>query len=312
MKSNNILVTSISSKVILLNLVKNALLKFDKDILLYGADINSNVIGAYFVDKFWKMPKLENLNIELLLKYCKKNNIKYIIPTRDEDLKYFSFYKDTLLKNKITVFCSNPSSIEFCFDKLKFYKNSQNKSVIPTFINIDKINCKKFVVKERFGSGSVSIAINVSKKEAKKFSKKLKNPIFQPFVEGQEYSIDSYVTKDNICIESIIRSRDLVIDGEAKITTIVKDKSLKKEVQKFLQQHKIQGHSVLQVIKSNNTYNIIECNARFGGASSLSYKMGLESFYWFLLEANSKDIKPKIKTNILKQIRISKDIYIES
>ena len=310
--NKNILVTSIASKVILINLVKKAILKFDESILLFGADTNKNNIAINFIDNFWEMPNIKNLKIENFINYCELNKIKYIIPTRDEDVKYFSINKQLLYNHNILVFCSNRDSVDFCFDKLKFYQKSDNDFIIPTHDNLNDICHDKIVVKERFGSGSHCIGINLSRENVIEFSKKLVNPVFQPFIKGQEFSVDSYVSENGVCIASIIRSRDLIIDGEAKITTNVVDKKLKKIIISFLEKYKIIGHSVIQVIKSNEQYYIIECNTRFGGASSLSYKLGIESFYWFLQESNRETIRPQIKNKILKQIRIQEDIYFEN
>ena len=80
----------------------------------------------------------------------------------------------------------------------------------------------------------------------------------------------------------------------------------------FLENNRILGHSILQVIKKENKYHIIECNARFGGASTLSYTLGLESFLWFFKECNQEDISPKISNKKIRQVRVSKDMYFES
>lgn len=46
------------------------------------------------------------------------------------------------------------------------------------------------------------------------------------------------------------------------------------------------GHVMFQFIKDySGDIHIIECNARFGGASTLSLAMGLDSFYWFIQES---------------------------
>ncbi len=285
--------------------------KFDNSIKIYGADIQDNVVGKYFVDNFWVMPRISKLNIDDLIYYCKQNNIVYIIPTRDEDVLFFAHNKVVLLKNNIFPFVSNYESVLYCFDKVNFYQNSQNESVIATFTDLDSVDSSNLVVKERYGAGSNKIAINISKDTAHDFIKDMDSPIFQPYIKGDEYSIDSYVDKNGKCLALIARTRDLIVDGEAKITTRIKDPVLEYKAKEFLENHKILGHSVLQVIKSNDTYSIIECNARFGGASTLSFKLGLESFYWFLLECNDKTIEPLISDIELKQIRISKDIYIE-
>jgi len=312
MNFKNILITSISSKVPLVKAVIQAKNKFNKQIKIYGADIKDEVIARYFVDYFWKMPKIKELSLDFLIDFCKKNNIGYIIPTRDEDVVFLSKNKEKLLKNNIFSFVSNYHSVLICYDKLKFYKYNQNRMVIPTFTDINSINSLSFVVKERYGSGSENIAINISKNEAIDFAKGLTNPIFQPYICGKEYSVDSYVDKYGKCISAIVRSRDLVINGESKITTSVKDETLQSKVIDFLESNNILGHSVLQVIKLENSYYILECNARFGGASTLSLKLGLESFYWFLLECNNQPIQARIIDKTLKQIRIFEDIYLES
>lgn len=308
----HILITSISSKVPLIKTIIESKNRYDQSIKLFGADLNDNVIGRYFVDIFWKMERLETINIDKIVNYCLENKIKYIIPTRDEDVVFFSKHYHKLMENGIFSFVSSYDSVAFCFDKLNFYEKSKFPEVIETKTDINSIHSSTFVVKERFGSGSNNIRLNCSKSEAIEFAKKLKYPIFQPFFNGQEFSVDSFVTKNNKVVDSIIRSRDIVIDGESKVTTVVKDKKLKKLVKNFLTKHKIRGHSVLQVIKDNESYHIVECNARFGGASTLSYKMGLDSFYWFLLESNDKPIKYKRSKKNLKQIRVQQDLYFES
>ena len=310
--TQNILITSISSKTSLIQRVKDATKKYNKNMKVIGSDINPNVVGAYFTDNFWKMPKIKELKPNEIIDYCKNNNIAYIIPTSDNDVVYFSKHKQKFLDKNIHVFVSEYQSVSFCFDKLKFYEDSGIDWCIKTSLSIKNITSDFYVLKERFGSGSRNIAIGVSKKEALKIVSTLHEAIFQPFIQGIEYSIDSYIDKSNNLIGSIIRSRDVVRDGESKVTTVVEDDILSKKVKKFLQKHKIQGHSVLQVIKRDKEYYLIECNARFGGASTLSYELGLESFYWFLQESNNQDIKANISKKSLKQVRCSKDIFFEN
>ena len=136
--------------------------------------------------------------------------------------------------------------------------------------------------------------------------------IFQEFIQGDEYSIDSYLTKENHFIGMIVRKRELVYDGEAVNTFVVEDKKLEKLVKEFLIKNKITGHSITQVIKKEDNYYLVECNTRFGGASTLAYKMGLKSFYWFLCEENGIKFKYNKAKKNLRQIRVKQDIYLEN
>jgi carbamoyl-phosphate synthase large subunit len=110
----------------------------------------------------------------------------------------------------------------------------------------------------------------------------------------------------------IVRKRELVYDGEAVNTFVVEDKKLEKLVKEFLIKNKITGHSITQVIKKEDNYYLVECNTRFGGASTLAYKMGLKSFYWFLCEENGIKFKYNKAKKNLRQIRVKQDIYLEN
>jgi carbamoyl-phosphate synthase large subunit len=170
------------------------------------------------------------------------------------------------------------------------------------------------VVKERYGAGSQNIGLNLTKQEALHHSAKLSEPIFQPFISGKELSVDLYVSKKGKVKGVVCRSRDVVVNGESQITTTVESPKLEKLAIKVAEKLKLCGHIVLQVlIDSKNKIHIIECNSRFGGASTLSIQCGLDSFYWAMLEASGHDIDdyPFIKQRESRmQIRFPEDIVI--
>jgi carbamoyl-phosphate synthase large subunit len=47
----------------------------------------------------------------------------------------------------------------------------------------------------------------------------------------------------------------------------------------------------MQAIRGPRSWSLVECNPRFGGASSLSVEAGLDSFRWFLLEAGGHSLE---------------------
>jgi len=312
----NVLVTSISKKIRLLKCLKNSCLSFQNNSKIIGADIDSNCIGKYFVDSFWHMPKIEELTLNTLIDYCKQKKISYIIPTRDGDLTYFSKNKNLLLQNNIHVMVSDLDEVEICLDKLAFYEKvkSLDHLAIHTSLKIDDIDSKYYVVKERFGAGSRNIGLKLSKNDAISFSKKLKKPVFQHFIDGKEVSVDLYVDKNRKTKGVIVRTRDLIVNGESQITETIQNPKLEKMCATLVEQLNLYGHVVMQVlITPDDGFHIIECNNRFGGASSLSYDMGLKSFYWFLLESmeNNLDSYPFIRSNIeKKQIRYPDDLIV--
>jgi carbamoyl-phosphate synthase large subunit len=52
------------------------------------------------------------------------------------------------------------------------------------------------------------------------------------------------------------------------------------------------GHMVFQAIEDpSGSVHLMECNSRFGGASTLSIAAGLDSFYWFFRECLGDDLR---------------------
>ncbi|OFX21069.1 MAG: hypothetical protein A2033_10555 [Bacteroidetes bacterium GWA2_31_9] len=299
----------------LLKAVRNACKKTGTSVKLYGADVNPECIGRYFVDEFWEMPNSSIISFEIVADYCLKNKIKAIIPTRDGELQFWAKEKSRFSSVGINVMVSNLETVNYCIDKLEFYKklDSLRFPAIQTSEN-SNLNIESFVLKERYGAGSIKIGINISKQEAEKQAKSLLNPIFQPFIDGEELSIDAYIDKIGAVKGIIIRKRDLIINGESQITTTIENAELEKLCKNILEIKGFYGHVVMQVIIDKlGRFNIIEINSRFGGASTLSIACGLDSFYWFILESMENEIKhyPFIKNSkSIKQIRFPEDIII--
>ncbi|MFV8826473.1 ATP-grasp domain-containing protein [Alkalihalobacterium sp. APHAB7] len=314
----NVLVTSISKKVPLLKEVKRACLQVDENSLLFGADTDKHAIGRYFVDYFWLMPPINQLEIEELIDYCMSNKITAIIPTRDGELPYFSRYRVHLEKHGIVVMVSGVQQIDHCLDKLSFYIVSHDIGfpVISTASKIEELTeWDSFVIKERFGAGSKEVGINLNKEDAVKHATILKDPIFQPFIEGEEYSVDIYIEKQGQVKGVIARKRELVVHGESQITTTVTFPEIEEMCSRFVEALKLYGHVVMQVIvDKQRNFHIIECNPRFGGASTLSLAAGLDSFTWFLTEVKygHVDHLPFERSSVeIKQIRYPQDKIIE-
>jgi carbamoyl-phosphate synthase large subunit len=313
----NILITSISKKIPLLKAAKKATLKIDNAIKIYGADLDQECLGKYFVDKFWKMPNITSLDINSLINYCKKNNIKAIIPTRDGELTFFAKNKKKFVKHGIWVMVSDSPGIEICLDKLLFYKtlNRLGFSIVSTSENINDISSSEYVVKERFGAGAASLGLKLKRDDAIVHSHKLMSPIFQPFIKGSEVSVDLYIGRSGKVQGAISRKRNIVVNGESQITSVIDIPKLESLCLKIVKKLNLYGHIIIQAIIDNKgKLTIIECNSRFGGASTLSIAAGLDSFYWFLLEAQQQNIEeyPFIKLGKkIAQVRYPEDIIID-
>ncbi len=189
---------------------------------------------------------------------------------------------------------SSPEAVERCVDKQAFgeFLKVGDFPSIETEISIEKVKGPKYVVKERYGAGYGRIGLNLSKGEAVEFGKTLKEPIFQPYIEGEEWSVDVYRSKRGKVKGIVARRRELIANGESQITSTASFSDLERLSADLADHLDIYGHAVIQVlVDSSGKFHIIECNPRFGGASTASLAVGLDSFYWFLTEAIGIDIE---------------------
>lgn len=309
----SILITSSSAKVSLIESIRQGVSKISEKIKIIGGDISSEIVSTYFVDEFWEMPKISDINVKNFIAECKKKKISMIIPTRDGELEFFAENKDYFFDEGIYVMISDLESIRKCFDKIKFSKLDYSL-MIQASADINDIRSDRYVVKERYGAGSQSIGINLNKQKAIKHSKILEKPIFQPFISGKELSIDAYIDRNKNIKGIIMRERVIVVNGESQVTEIVNNPDLEDSLKDVIKLLDLYGHIILQVIiDKDSKVHVVECNPRFGGASAISIKSGLDSFYWVYLESLGIDISDYIFTKInrrLRQIRFKKDIYI--
>lgn len=285
----NVLITSLSAKVSCAKRVTDALNRVTEGGQVWGGDVDPDCLARHFVDKFWHMPSLNDLSADALVEFCKSNGIKVIIPTRDGELAFFAERRNALKEAGIHVMVSGAQTIETCVDKLKFSERLIEKGypAIPSYPTPEACPTDALVIKKRFGAGAADIKINVPKSEVADYDA---DTIFQPYIEGQELSIDTFTADECLPEGAIVRRRDKVVRGESQITTAVDEPELEELCIKASKEIGIYGHAVWQAFKdADGRYHIIECNSRIGGASSLSLAMGLDSFYWFFTKANGRD-----------------------
>ena len=128
-------------------------------------------------------------------------------------------------------------------------------------------------------------------------------------INGDEYSIDFFSNKSGKIIDLRIRKRIKIVDGEAKITKIIKNNKIEKVIGLISKIIKFEGLINVQGIYKNNNFYILECNPRIGGASTISFYSGLEFLRYFVDE--NKFIRyPIPKEKKLTQFRFQADKLI--
>ena len=312
----NVLLSSASNKVPLLRALRDAVKRVSPEGIVTAGDSNENVLTRYFCDEFWRMPHTVEANTKEIIGALKQRKITHVLPTRDGELLFWAQIKETLKAENISVIVSEYESIERCLDKLQFAQLNL-PSIIPAFdkldVDLSRNKTQRLVVKERFGAGSKSIGINLSANDAVAHASSLSSPIYQPCIEGSEISVDAWLTRDGRVKAAMCRVRELVINGESQVTYTLPQSPLLPTIQETLEALNLSGPVVLQAIVCNEKLHIIECNSRFGGASTLGIKAGVDSLYWSLCETLGHDIDAipvELSKEKITLVRAATDYYL--
>lgn len=315
----NILITSVSRKVWLVKAFKDALKQEGIDGKVISADINSLSAGLYMSDKHYLIPPSTEQNfIPVILKICKKDNIKLLIPTRDGELLLFAKNKEKFKKQGTYVIVSNPEVIEICNNKYSFYQFLlKNNIPTPKTYLSEQIDFSSahypLLVKSRYGSGSKSVFKVENEEELKFFINYVPNPVIQEFANGKEYTIDLLTDFNGKVLTVVPRERIETFCGESYKGKTIKDIKMIEYAKNLAEKLGTIGHITIQCIKNDAGIKFIEINPRFGGGAILGIKSGANTPLLILRLINGKKLKPQIgefKENLI-MLRYTKDLFIQ-
>ena len=288
-----LLVTSASSKQPLLDVAIAVCAASQPQWRLIVGDTNRMAPTVLLAQETWIMPRFDEHAPESLLGELQARNIRGILPTRDGELAAFARAARMFNDNGIAVMVGGVAAVEQCQDKLAFQIACERSAInaIPTFVSVEEIpeQFRELVVKERVGAGSRGLALGVSRAEASVAAEGMHSPIFQPYIVGTEISVDVYSSATAGFMGAVARSRDVIVHGEAQVTTVLPHSAATTIAQRVVEAVGLVGHAVVQLIDDGEKMHVIECNPRVGGASTLSLLVGLPSLSWFLAEASGVD-----------------------
>lgn len=310
------LISSAAAKVPLVRAMQAAVRQFGPDGEVVAGDLDPRAVSAYVANAFWQMPPTRKENFAQIMEELRNRNINCVLPTRDGELLFWAQHKDELAQAGIQVIVSPPDSIALCLDKLAFahYGQQRGFSFIPATDNLDELTADTLVVKERYGAGSRSLGLNLTREEARRHATELEAPIFQPMVHGIEISIDAWLDRTHKVKGLVLRRRDQVVNGESRVTTVFSDAVIEASARVILESLKLSGPVVMQAfLDEAGGLQVIECNPRFGGASTAGMAAGLDGLHWSLLEIAGADLGDwpfHRRPGSFRQVRVAQDLYV--
>jgi len=285
-------------------------------ILTVGVDINSDVVGKYLCDKFYKVPKptrgTRGEFISKLLWICKREHVKVILPQVNEELSVLATYRDLFEDYWTKIAISTKEAIEMANSKYEFMGVARGIGVptpkyylVNTFTQLEKCMTKlgypeKLVVlkppvsRGMIGLRIVDESINrkkffyakkpdknvyVKKEELGFLGERFPRLLVMEHLSGKEYSVDVLSNKENVFVV-VPRTRDLIRTGITFNGTTEKNEEIMEYSEKLTKEMKLEyAHGYQFKLDGDGVPKVLECNPRIQGTMGLATFAGANIIY---------------------------------
>lgn len=298
----NILLTSVGRRAYIIDYLRDIY----KDLGLIGnivatnSDMNTTAMSV--ADKAFESPLIyDEEYIPFLLKICKNEKIDILISLFDIDLMILAKNKSRLEALGVKVIVSNEDVINICNDKFEMLKYLEkiNLPVPETYLDLDKalegadFNNKTYILKPRWGMGSLSIFEAENKKELEVLYEKAKRSIqksylrfesnadmnrailIQEKIKGDEFGLDIFNDLKGENLSVTVKRKYAMRSGETDIAEVVKNSELEAVGKKIAKSLSHIGNLDMDILLSDGKAYIIDMNARFGGGYPFTHNAGV-------------------------------------
>ena len=309
----NILITSVSAKVQLVQAFKEAVRPYAG--LIVGTDMDEKCCASHFVDAFVQVPPDGSPAFaEKLLDVCRRYKIDIIIPTRDGELLQLADIRRELTALNVLLPLPSKASLEICLDKRKFHDfcTEHGFPVLP-LVDPDKPDSFPLFVRA-INTTNGKVAYEVPDlKVWEMLGLERTHYICQPVSTDNEYSCDVILDLEGTPLQAVVRHRQRLVNGESWRSEIVSIPALEEMTMTLCGKLGLKGHNLVQAfLGSDDEIHLIEVNPRFGGCSNLSVAGGLDSPRRMIQMAQGKNKEAAINQSIrtgLQSNRYSLDIF---
>lgn len=286
---------------------------------IIGCDMDPFSVGLKLSDEGVLLPGYDNENFpEIFHDFISNKNIDLIIPTADHDLKWWVNNHKNYEEFRDKFIISDTKNLDLTLSKKKFLKKLSNDNIrCPKILRQEKLNLERMkfpvFINSNFGSGSSSSHKVNNKEELDYFSKKIDDYVLTEYIEGEEYSIDCYFSMDGELISVVPRIRVYTFGGEAFISKTKENNNIIQKTIEMIKKFAFRGPINVQAFLNNsNDLIFFEINARFGGASRLSWKAGANAPKFIIEEFMGKIPSPIVGEYLseLLMLRYKDDLFL--
>jgi len=268
---------------------------------IIAIDCDPYASGFFLADKYFVIPKTSESAFEnSIIKIIEDNDIGLILPTNESTLNFFSGKKSFFQEKGIHCLFNDPSVMEICEDKWKFFETLQN-NIQPPETSLVLLSSFPQIVKPRKGSGSRGF--NVINESINYIHNNNQSMIYQEYLPGKEVTVDILYDMCGNYLYSVCRERMAVKAGISTKGRVFHDEIIENESKKICDLINIKGPINIQ-FKQNTKgkWKILEINPRFGGGTIFTHLAGINIVKFIMYIINSSvSVFPenKIKKNAI-------------
>lgn len=263
-----------------------------------GIDTNELSVGTRFVDLFYSVPRVgDKVYQSRIYEIIENDNVDMFISWLDQELIFWNikYYAGEIPKHMYRKFMVNfrKDFLDFC-DKFRFYQKLINFDfLVPRTFLLSQISLEgnsleyPLILKPRLSSGSKDTFKLNDKDDLEYYTQVLEKKgvnlsdfVVQPFLSGNEYTIDFFAINGDV-LNSVIRLR-VAHRGVSIIGKVVDSDSIECLLRKFVKCFNIEGLHNIQVIESHGDIFLLEWNQRPSGSIMLSVKSGVDLLQNFI------------------------------
>ena len=298
----NILLTSVGRRAYIIDYLRDVYKRLGLvgNIIATNSDMNTTAMSV--ADKAFESPIIyDEKYIPFLLEICKSEKIDMLISLFDIDLMILAKNKSRFEEMGVKVIVSNENIINICNDKFEMLKYLKKISMpVPkTYIDLEEalkgadFDKNSYILKPRWGMGSLSIFEAENKKELEVLYEKAKRSIqksylrfesgadidrailIQEKIKGDEYGLDIFNDFKGENLTVTVKRKLAMRSGETDIAKVIENKELEDIGKKIAESLKHIGNLDMDILFDGQSAYIIDMNARFGGGYPFTHSAGV-------------------------------------